>query len=64
MLIPEFPGDKTGFPACAMFDLDVDVALYGKTCIFDTAFSEFNGKCGDKHFIVSGNKKGNADHTF
>ena len=47
-----------------MFDLDVDVALYGKTCIFDTAFSEFNGKCGGKDFIVSGNKKGNADHTF
>ena len=64
MLTPEFPGDKTGFPACAMFDLDVDVALYGKTCIFDTAFSEFNGKCGGKDFIVSGNKKGNADHTF
>ena len=63
-IIPEFLAGGTGFPACAIMDLDNDVAMYGKTCVLDTAISEFNGKCGGKDYIVTANKKGNMDHTF
>merc|ERR1711892_1253199 len=62
-LFSEFPNKDTGFPACAIFDIDMDVALYGKTCIFDTQFSEFNGKCGGSDFIVTTTPK-DKDHTF
>jgi len=64
MIFPEFVHKKTGFPACAHFELDIDVSLYGYTCVINTEFSEFDGKCsGHTDYVLSTNH-GNVDHTF
>ena len=62
-VISEFPAEETGFPACAHFELDIDVAIRGKTCVLGTTITDFNGRCGSNDHVVTSNHE-NVDHSF
>ena len=46
-----------------MWDTDKDVVLTGRSCVFNTAISNFNGKCGFNSIVVS-SQKDLLDHSF
>ena len=62
MMVSEFPDTKTGFPQSGQWDTDKDVVITGRTCVFDTAFSNFASKCPDVTSIVVSTQKGALDH--
>ena len=63
IIFPEFLSKDIDFPASNYFIHKSDAAMYGQTCVINTQFSEFNGRCGGKDFIFTTHTL-NWDHTY
>ena len=63
-MIPEFPDVMTGFPQSGQWDTDKDVVLEGRSCVLNTAISNYANKCPGVKSIVVSPQKGVLDHAF
>ena len=63
-MIPEFPDVMTGFPQSGQWDTDKDVVLEGRSCVLNTAISNYANKCPGVKSIVVSLKEGVLDHAF
>jgi hypothetical protein len=64
ILGPDFLGDKKAYPICPWYQNDLDIAIYGKTCVVNTEFANFNDYCDDERpVVVTGNAQ-TLDHLF
>ena len=64
LMIPEFPDTKTGFPQSGQWDTDLDVTIEARTCVFNTAISNYANKCKDIKSIVVSSQRSTLDHVF
>ena len=52
-----------GFPACEWWNQDINMAMYGRTCVLGTTFANYNRRCGQVDHIIRTNKN-THDHIF
>jgi len=59
----DFLKDKNDFPGCEWWNNRLNVAMYGKTCVINTHFANYNGRCGQADRLVRTNRD-THDHIF